>query len=202
MSRRRLAGGGGQDGLTLIELLVTMAVSLLVAGIVLGFLDNTTSVVARTSNDVQAENDARVALRTMTEDVRAASPSSIGFTGPAAGTCPATPTAATCLSFTILRDTAGAPSCRTTVTYGLLASSVQQTRSDANCSTNSSFSRALTGSVANGTAPLFTYYDAQGNQLTSGQAAARTVKVTLLVTYTAAQAPLTVTSTVALRNAR
>jgi prepilin-type N-terminal cleavage/methylation domain-containing protein len=202
VSRRGPAGGGGQDGLTLVELLVTMAVSLLVAGIVLGFLNDTTSVVARTGNDVQAENDARVALRTMTEDLRAASPGSIGFTGPTAGTCPATPTAATCLSFTILRDTASAPSCRTTMTYGLLASAVQRTRSDANCPANVSFGRALVGNVANGATPLFTYYDAQGNQLTSGQAAAKTIRVTLLVTYTGGQGPLTATSTVALRNAR
>jgi prepilin-type N-terminal cleavage/methylation domain-containing protein len=198
----RPATGGGEDGLTLVELLVTMTISLLVAGILLGFLDNVTSVVARTGSDVQAENDARLALRTMTQDIRAVSPSTIGFTGPSSAACPTTPTPGTCLSFAIVRNTIAAPNCRTTVTYGLLASSVLLTRSDASCTSNLSITRTLIGSVANGATPLFTYYDDQGNPLTSGQAAAKTVKVTLLVTYAGGQAPLTLTSTLALRNAR
>jgi hypothetical protein len=79
---------------------------------------------------------------------------------------------------------------------------VQQTRSDANCPTNLSISRSLIGNVANGSTPLFTYYDALGSPLTTGQATAKTVKVTLVVTYTGGQQPLTLTSTLALRNAR
>jgi Tfp pilus assembly protein PilW len=196
------AGDGGEDGVTLVELLVTMAITLVVSGMILGFLQTTTAVVARTSNDVQAENDARLALRTMTQDIRAASPSSIGFASATSGACPAAPTANTCLAFTILRGTAAAPTCRSTVTYGLLADRVQQTRSDANCPTNLNISRSLIGNVANGSTPLFTYYDALGSPLTTGQATAKTVKVTLVVTYTGGQQPLTLTSTLALRNAR
>jgi Tfp pilus assembly protein PilW len=196
------AGHGDEDGVTLVELLVTMAITLVVSGMILGFLQTTTSVVARTSNDVQAENDARLALRTMTQDIRAASPSSIGFASATSGACPAAPTANTCLAFTILRGTAAAPTCRSTVTYGLLADRVQQTRSDANCPTNLSINRSLIGNIANGSTPLFTYYDALGSPLTTGQATAKTVKVTLVVTYTGGQQPLTLTSTLALRNAR
>ena len=196
------ARDGGEDGVTLVELLVTMAITLVVSGMILGFLQNTTSLVARTSNDVQAENNARLALRTMTQDIRAASPSSIGFASATSGAFPATPTASTCLAFTILRGTAAAPTCRSTVTYGLLADRVQQTRSDANCPTNVSISRSLIGNVANGSTSLFTYYDAQGNPLASGQATAKTIRVTLVVTYTGGQGPLTLTSSLALRNAR
>jgi prepilin-type N-terminal cleavage/methylation domain-containing protein len=193
---------GGESGVTLVELLVVMAISLVVAGVVLGFLQTTTSVVARTNNDVQAENGARLALRTMTQDVRAASPSSISFTSSTVGACSTTPTPDNCLSFTILRGTTAAPTCRSTLTYGLLTDRVQQTRSDANCPTTLSISRPLISNLANGTTPLFSYYDAQGNLLTSGQATAKTVKVTLVVTYTGGQAPLVLTSTLALRNAR
>jgi Tfp pilus assembly protein PilW len=202
MKSARPATGCGEDGVTLIELLVTMALSMLVAGIVLGFLQNTTTVVARTGNDVQAENDARLALRAMTADIRAASPDTIGFTGPTSTACPTTPTAGSCLRFTVVRNTAAAPNCRTTVTYGLVSGSVRQTRTDANCPTNASIARPLIANVANGTTSLFTDYDAQGNALTSGQAAATTIKVTLVVTYTGGQAPLTLSSTLALRNAR
>jgi prepilin-type N-terminal cleavage/methylation domain-containing protein len=202
MNHARPAAGGGEDGVTLVELLVVMAISVVVAGVVLGFLQTTTSVVGRTSNDVQAENDARLALRTMTQDIRAANPNSIAFTSPTVGACPTTSTPDTCLSFAILRGTTTAPSCRSTITYGLLTDQVQQTRSDSNCPTTVNISRALISNLSNGTTPLFSYYDAQGNQLTSGQATAKTVKITLVVSYTGAQAPLTLTSTLALRNAR
>jgi prepilin-type N-terminal cleavage/methylation domain-containing protein len=202
MSHGRQASGAGEDGLTLVELLVVMAISLLVAGLVLGFLQTTTSAVARTSNDVQAENDARLALRTMTQDIRAADPSSISFTSSVAGACPTTPTPGTCLSFTILRDTAAAPTCRSTVTYGLFTDHVQQTRNNANCPTTASIARPLISSLSNGTTPLFTYYDDQGNLLSSGQDTAKAIKVTVVVTYTGGKGPLTLTSTLALRNAR
>jgi prepilin-type N-terminal cleavage/methylation domain-containing protein len=202
MNHPRPAVRGGEAGVTLVELLVVMAIMLVVAGVVLGFLETTTSVVARTNNDVQAENEARLALRTMTQDIRAASPTSIAFTSATVGACPTTPTPDTCLSFTILRGTTTNPTCRSTLTYGLLTDRVQQTRSDANCPANLSSSRPLIGNLANGSTPLFSYYDDQGNPLTSGQATAKTVKLTLVVTYTGGQAPLVLTSTLALRNAR
>ena len=197
------AAADPEAGLTLVELLVTMAIGTIVAGMVLGFLVNTTSVVARTENDVQAENDARLAMRTLTEDIRAANPSTIGFSSGTAGACPSAPTAGTCIAFTIVRATSANPNCRSTVTYGLLSDRVQQTRQDANCPTNLSITRPLITNVVNtSSSPLLTYYDALGNQLSSGQAAARTVKVTLIVTYSGDLQPLTLTSTVALRNAR
>jgi prepilin-type N-terminal cleavage/methylation domain-containing protein len=193
-----------QAGMTLVELLVVIVVSLIVGAVLLGFLDNTTSVVGRATNDIQAENDARLALRSMTQDIRAARPGSISSTSliPTAGACPTTPTAASCLSFRIRRGTATRPDCQTIVTYGLLAGWVQQTRSDADCASNITISRRLIGNVANGSTPLFTYYNAGGAALSSGQAAATSVKVTLVVTYPGGQQPLTFTSTLSLRNAR
>jgi type II secretory pathway pseudopilin PulG len=207
MSRRQSAASQGdraQAGVTLVELVVVMGIGLLVTAILLSFLDSTTEVVGRATNDVQAEHDARLALRTMTQDIRAARPSSISFTSliPTAGACPTTPTPATCLSFTIRRGTAAFPNCQTTVTYGLLAGWLQQTRSDASCQSNTTFSRTLISNVANGSTPLFTYYGPSGAALTSGQAAATSVKVTLAVTYLGGQQPLTFTSAISLRNAR
>jgi prepilin-type N-terminal cleavage/methylation domain-containing protein len=193
-----------QAGMTLVELLVVVAISLLVGAVLVGFLDNTTSIVGRAAADVQAENEARLALRTMTQDIRAARPSSISFTSLIAtpGACPAAPTAANCLSFRIHRGTAASPNCQTTVTYGLLAGWVQQTRSDADCASNIAISRRLIGNVANGSTPLFTYYDASGAAMTSGQAAATSVRITLVVTYPGGLQPLSFTSTLSLRNAR
>ena len=197
MSRRP-----GQDGLTLVELTVVMAVMVLVAAILLGLLDHTTAVYQRASDQVQAGNDSRLALRVMTEDIRAADPASISFTGAVAGACPATPSPANCLRFTIDRDTTAAPSCSSTVTYGLMTDWVQQTRADSNCPSGVNLNRRLISSVANGATPLFSYYDDSGAQLTSGQAAASSVKVTLLVSYRGGQQPLALTSTLSLRNAR
>lgn len=198
----RVAAGRRQDGLTLTELVVVVAVMGLVTAILLGLLDHTTAIYKRASDDVQAENEGRLALRTMTEDIRGASPATIGFTSPVAGACPATPTPATCLRFTIERGTAADPSCRSTITYGLLAAWVQQTRADSDCPTSLDVSRKLITGVANGTTPLFSYYDGNGAALTSGQADASSVKVTLLVDYQGAPQPLTLSSTLSLRNAR
>lgn len=132
----------------------------------------------------------------MTQDVRAARPSSISFTSliPTAGACPATPTAANCLSFRIHRASATHPNCQTTVTYGLLAGWVQHTRSDAGCASNIAISRRLIGNVANGSTPLFSYHGADG--------AATSIRVTLVITYPGGQQPLSFTSTLSLRNAR
>jgi type II secretory pathway pseudopilin PulG len=195
--------GRGQAGMTLTELVVALSITLLVGTVLLGFLDNTTSVVGRTTADIEAENDARLALRTMTQDIRAASPSSISFTSLlAASACPTTPTAANCLSFRISRATATRPSCQTTVAYGLLSGWVQQTRSDANCATNLTISRKLIGNVVNGSTPLFSYYNASGAAMSSGQAAATSIKVSMVVSYPGGQQPLTFTSMLSLRNAR
>jgi type II secretory pathway pseudopilin PulG len=198
----RVAAGRRQDGLTVVELTVVMAVMVLVTAILLGLLDHTTAVYKRASDDVQAENEGRLALRTMTEDIRAASPASIAFTGAVVGACPATPTPATCLRFTIERDTTANPSCRSVVTYGLMGDWVQQTRDDSGCPSNPNVSRKLVTGVANGPTPLFSYYDDSGAALSSGQAAASSVKVTLLVSYQGAPQPLTLSSTLSLRNAR
>jgi Tfp pilus assembly protein PilW len=194
--------GRREDGLTMVELTVVMAVMALVTAILLGLLDHTTAIYKRASDDVQAENEGRLALRTMTEDVRGASPATIAFAGTVSGACPATPTPSTCLRFTIERDTTANPSCRSVVTYGLMAGWVQQTRDDSGCASDRDVSRKLVTGVANGTTPLFSYYDDNGAPLTSGQAGASSVRVTLLVSYQGAARPLTLTSTLSLRNAR
>jgi hypothetical protein len=179
-----------------------MAVMVLLTAILLGLLDHTTAIYQQASEDVQAENEGNLALRVMTQDIRAADPATIRFTGAVAGACPATPTPANCLRFTVERGTSTAPSCSSTVTYGLMADWVQQTRADSNCPGGVDLARRLVTGVANGATPLFSYYDGSGAELTSGQAGASSVKVTLLVSYRGGQQPLTLTSTLSLRNAR
>ncbi len=195
--------GDAEAGLTLVALLVTLTILVLVSGVLFGFLDNTTALVQRAGNDVSAENDARLALRTMTQDIRAAATNPpIGFSSPDYPACPATPAPASCLGLVIKRGTAANPNCTSRVTYRLTAGSVRQARTDAGCASNLSLDRSLIANVANGATPLFAYYDRQGNLLSSGQAAASSVRVNLLVTYHGAQGPLAFSSTVALRNAR
>ncbi|HEX6673820.1 MAG TPA: type II secretion system protein [Actinomycetes bacterium] len=195
-------GDHGEDGVTLVELLVVMSITVLVSAILLNMLDHTTSLVARASADVQAESEGRLALRTLTQDVRAADPSSIAFTGTTSGACSTTPTPGTCLRFAILRGTPAYPNCQSVVTYGLLTSWVQRTRSDANCARNVTVSRQLVANVANGSTALFSYYGADGAALTSGQAAAHAIGITLKVSYQGGQQAITLTSTLTLRNAR
>jgi type II secretory pathway pseudopilin PulG len=188
--------------MTLVELLVVMSVMVLVSAILLNLLDDTTSLVARASADVQAENDGRLALRAMTQDVRAASPTSIAFTSSTSGACPSTPTPGTCLQFTVLRSTPANPNCQSAITYGLLTDWVQRTRSDTNCASNVTVNRKLVANVANGSTPLFAYYGADGAELTSGQAAAHVIRITLKLSYQGGQQPITLISTMSLRNAR
>ena len=191
-----------ERGFTLTEVLVTLAVMSIAMAIAFSFIDQVTSISSRASNDVDTENTARLALRTMTEDIRAASPATIAFTG-ASSACPAAPTSATCLTFTVLRDTVANPSCQSAITYGLLTTAIMENRTDTGCASNRTMTgKTIISGVVNGTTALFTYYDKQGNLLTSGQANAGSVGVTIMVQYQKNSPVLTLSSYASLRNAR
>jgi prepilin-type N-terminal cleavage/methylation domain-containing protein len=191
-----------ERGFTIIELFVTLGLMSIAMAIAFAFISQFTTASGRAITDVNAENNARLALRTITEDIRAARPATIAFTG-ASSTCPSSPTAGTCLSFTILRDTEAKPACQSVITYGLLSGSVKETRQDSGCVTNIAFAgKTVLSSVVNGSTALFAYYDKQGNLLTSGQSAAGSVSVTLMLQYQANSPILNLTSYASLRNAR
>jgi MSHA biogenesis protein MshO len=191
-----------ESGFTLVELTVTMAILSVVSLMAFVFINQMTNVSSRAINDVVTENNARLVLRTMTEDLRAASPSTITFTGPAS-TCPTSSTAGTCLSFTILRNTSTYPSCQSSIIYGLLPSTIAETRTDTGCAANLTLTgKTILSGVTNGTTPLFAYYDKQGTALTTGQAAAASIGVTLIVQYQTNSPALTFSGYASLRNAR
>jgi prepilin-type N-terminal cleavage/methylation domain-containing protein len=191
-----------EGGFTLTEVVVTLGIMSIAMVIALTFLTHVTNLSNRAINDVQTENDARLALRAITEDIRAAKPNTITFTGPTS-TCPATPTAGTCINFIIVRDTAANPGCESAITYGLLGTSVRETRQDYGCTSDHRVSgKSVISHLVNGSSPLFTYFDKQGNSITTGQASAGSVGVTLLLQYQARSPILTMTSYASLRNAR
>ena len=191
-----------ESGFTVIELFVTLGLMSIAMVIAFGFISQMTSVSSRAINDVNTENNARLALRSITEDIRSAKPSTITFTGPTS-TCPASPTAGTCMSFTITRDTVAHPACQSVITYGLLSASVNETRQDSGCTTNIAFAgKTIIPNVVNGSNALFTYYDKQGNLLTSGQAGAGSVGVALMLQYQPNTPFLSLSSYASLRNAR
>jgi len=199
-----------ERGFTLIELSVTMAVMTVVSVILLTVLGQTSSVVVHSSGEVQAENNAQLTMRTMTEDIRAAR--NLSFTSSISGACPGASAAGNCLSFTVLRDSYSPsyPNCQSLITYGLVSDTdpssltgwkVARTGTTINCPANSPTATSTLLTNLGGTA-LFNYYDGGGNVLTSGQGQAKSIGITLTVSYATRTSPLTLTSYVALRNAR
>jgi prepilin-type N-terminal cleavage/methylation domain-containing protein len=195
------------SGFTLLELVVVVSLVSVVSFGALQFLDSTTSVVARSTSDVQAENDARFALRTMTEDIRGGLPSTMTYTV-SSSVCPATPTSGNCISFTVLRNTQANPSCQSLITYGLVSGAVKESRTDTGCATQFTVSaRPIISNVVNGSTAMFQYYDISGNNVSSArpplpQQNAVSIRVTLIVQYKAGTPSLTFSSEAALRNAR
>lgn len=191
-----------------MELVVTMAIMMVVGTIMFLVVVQTTTVVGRARNQTYAANSAQVAMRTMTEDIR--SGSTLTFTSSVTGACPTTPTAANCLTFSVVRDTSSYASCTNTVTYGLLPDTdplsltgwkIMRTSTPSSCpGGGSTVSRRLLANVGSGT--LFSYYDGGGNLLSSGQGAAKSVGVSFAVTYLNGATPVSLNSFAALRNSR
>jgi type II secretory pathway component PulJ len=205
MIRRRT----DDEGFTVVELMITVALMTVATGILLGFLMSTTSLTASTDHDAQAERDAQLALRVITEDVRAANPilASCG-TG-----------YANCLSFKVARPSAAKPDCASTFTYKLAAGVVAQDRADTDCATNRSWTSRPIIQVVNATLPtpmpVFTYADRLDRPITLTQVCstdpsqpscvmqARTVRITFATKYAGQKsAPLRFQAAIALRNNR
>jgi type II secretory pathway pseudopilin PulG len=203
-----------ERGISLIELVVTTSVLMLFSVMAFNFLTSTNSAASRATKDVQAENDVRLALRQITEDVRAADPISTSY--PSSSTCPAGGTYPTgfgsCLSFTVVRNTSAGVNCpKTVVTYGLVSGTVKMDRVeyDSSCSATSTVTgKTVIANVVNPSGTnVFRYFDSAGNQLASSAplssyAASASVMVTLVIQYQSNASNITVSSTAALRNNR
>lgn len=212
--------GRRESGFTVVELAITLLLFGIVSLIILGFLDSTSRITSTTSANVRAERDGMLALRTMTQDVRAGTDLRACPAG--AGTLPYD----TCLQFDVKRPGASAvgsnmstpttdpyPDCTSTISYRLSAGSVLQSRSDSGCATNPSWTGRKVIDVTNSL--LFAYYDRLGRPISITSACstdpnqpvcvprAKTVKLSIAVAYQGqSSGPLTLSSTAALRNNR
>lgn len=194
--------------MTMMELVVTMAIMAVVVAILFGILDQTSRVVTRGNSDLQAENNLQLAMRTMSEDVRAATQLSFTSTSPSA--CPSSPTTSNCLTFVVSHNVPSSyPNCQTTVTYGVVpdtstrsVTGLKITRTIKNTSCASSLSGTTTVLTNVNSSSVFSYYDGGENVLTVGQAQAKSVQISLSALYMKGGTPLTLSGFVALRNAR
>ena len=202
----------------MVELLVTMLILTIVSLMLFTFMDGVTSVTARTDRHVQAEQDAQILLRKMTEEIRAANPildaAGCPGAGPAGGF-------ADCLRFDIQRPTEFEKLCvRRTVAYKLNRTAQTITRE----ATEWVWSPAISDCVAGATTsrvvieqlnfpaatPMFEYTDKFGDSVASAliplapnKAGTAAVKVNLLLNYQKRNAPgLVLSSNAVLRNNR
>jgi type II secretory pathway pseudopilin PulG len=209
-----------ESGTTLIELTIVLALVSIVGLLLFGFLSSVFATTSRMTKDTETEKSILFALRPLTENVRSAS--AVAVTYPATTSCTAAgsyPTGyANCLGITIARPSAGQLTCpKSVMVYGLKSDGVlREDRTDYSfvagvCSVSTSnIGRLLLTNVVNGGTPLFTYFDAFGNQLdpnAAGQttgpfAGAVTVRVSLSVRYSASSPLLSYTSDLAMRNNR
>ena len=220
MNRRR----DRAEGFTLIELLVTMMLLSIVSVILFSFIDNVTNTTTRASADVQAETDAQLLLRQMSEDIRAAQ--DISATYPGTPTCAASPDYSSpnfsgyknCLSFSIYRPTSSSNlTCpRTDVVYGLNGTNLAMSRKEWKIvggvctATSTTTGLVQMKSVVNGATgqALFQYFDKTGKDMlpSSGTqvnpVGATTVKVTIVKRYRKNAQDLVLTTSAALRNQR
>ena len=197
-----------------MELVVATAVLLIFTGMALQFLVTANSDTSRTTKDVTAENDARSALRLMTEDIRAADP--ITTTYPATSSCPSGgsyPTGfGSCVSLTVVHNSAAGVTCpKSVITYGFVSGAIKRDKVDYDSSctvTATATGKTVISNVVNPSATnVFRYFDSAGNEVTSTTSSspyqsAASVMVTLVVQYQSDAPNITVSSTAALRNNR
>lgn len=131
----------GEDGFTLVELLITVVLIAVVGTISFAFVDQVTATSSTGTRQLASESDAQTVLRTMTQELRGANPISTSTASLPTGTCPtgtAFPTATTaapgyqnCIRFALVHSRVNANKCVTTefgtipapyevVTYGLV----------------------------------------------------------------------------------
>ncbi|HEX2698983.1 MAG TPA: prepilin-type N-terminal cleavage/methylation domain-containing protein [Acidimicrobiales bacterium] len=202
------------DGFTMIELAVTMLLLSIVSAMLYGFLNSTSSATARISLHTRAQRDAELAMRTITQDLRAASP----ITSAPCGSY------ANCIAFELQRASATGHDCEKTVIGYALASGTlrrsltENTWSGSACTvTRSVTNLPLLVSVVNATVtptvPMLVYYDNKGvlldpaTQATTlvkkpAQGGTATIKVNFVVQYKSDAPPLKLTGLAALRNSR
>jgi prepilin-type N-terminal cleavage/methylation domain-containing protein len=211
-------------GFTVVELMVVLLLMSIVSAIVYNVLIDSTRTVARATNSTVAENNGRLALRTVSEDVRAAEQifTSTSTTACASATYPAA--FGNCLGFLVPHEVAVNATTTTIavgaspiacpfskITYGLKSGVLREDRSDYNsqCQLTSSFTgKAMLPGIDNtASQPLFTYYDTFGNQLGSANTVqdyqrAGSISMQIQLLYQKGAPDISLMTTAALRNDR
>jgi type II secretory pathway pseudopilin PulG len=220
----RLHRRGDESGVSLVELVVVMMMMSIVSALAFGVLVETTRVASRADNSTRGENDGRLALRTVSEDIRAAVQirASSSTTACASGlTFPAG--FATCVAFLVPHEIAANANTTTlagakpiscpfsNITYGLKAGVLREDRTDYNAScaaTTTTTGRVILSNVDNTSAqPLFTFYDTFGNQLAATNTLtdfqdAGSLSIQVYLNYQKGAPDISLVTTAALRNGR
>lgn len=211
-----------ERGFTVVEITMVMLILSIVLVMALDFMDRASILTLRADAQGRAEDEVQRAMRTVTQQVRAAKP--------VAGACSATtdvPPAgqsalpagyADCIQVTVPRtETAADPCAATTYIFGIVTRTSDGVRllvenrrpvmqSGSTCVTGSPVGRRiLLEKVANTAAqPLFTYYAGNGTVIPAANTAtvptASSIKVTIAATYRKAAPAVVLSSSAALRN--
>lgn len=204
-----------EQGFTLAELAVTVVILSVATLMIFGFLDSTTTLTGRSTSNVRAEQDGQIALRTITQDVRAANPIMTGCAPVVSGLSGYTPTSFTggyadCLTFEVKRPavSGGTPGCpKSLITYGLIGGAVREDRIDfdAGCTPSLRFRGHHIIDVVNPAGILFSYFDRAGRSINLSSTTpvdAGSVRIRLTVKYYPTAPTLDLTSYAAIRNNR
>lgn len=202
------------DGFTVVELAVVMLLLSIVTAMLYGFLDGTSNATARIGLHTRAQRDAELAMRTITQDLRAASPIISAPCG----------SYGNCMAFEVQRAAQTGHDCeKTVIGYALasgtlLRSLTENTWTGASCAVTQTITNLpILASVVNATdaptTPLFVYYDNKGvvldpsTQATTlvkkpSQGGTASIKVSFVVRYKSNAPVLTLSGVAALRNNR
>jgi type II secretory pathway component PulJ len=217
-----LRRGTGEEGVTLVELIVVLVLLSIVSIMLFGFMSNTTEISARVDDHNTAERDAILGMRRITQDLRGANP--VVTNGSNVPICPSAYSAlaaGNCVEVLLSRNTnlSSATFCVVSgrsvalpfrrVVFRLEGSRVLENRYEhtSSCTTaaSSSLDRSVVEEVANpATTRLFTFLNRSGDPITPGQSIgnAGSVRISLVLAYRAGTAPLQLSSVAALRNYR
>ncbi len=201
--------------MSVIEMSVTLGILSLVLVILLTFLNQVMAVTVRSENDSLLERNGQLALRTVTEDLRGMSQTTLTQCPPSGQ--PSWPTSLdNCATFRVYHDNSNVTTCPySVITYALYQGALMEQRQDyalvsgACSSTPTTSTRTVLTSVANSSAqPLFTYYDNTGASISTSSPPAggvggsvHSISVWLAVTYTGGSSQVSLKSIAALRNA-
>lgn len=202
-----------EQGMTVLELSVVVAILAVVVSVMFGFLDQISSLSARTDAHARVEGEAQLALRTATQNIRSALPV-VPCT--ADGSSPALPSGyANCIKVKVPGTTSAIGACPyRQFVYALVdysgVTKLVENREVVSCAGTSSEvrrRRVLLENVVNtGAEPLFTYYNDNGSVIAATDTAAvpraSSIKMFLRVKYAQKASTLSFSGVVAPRNNR